>query len=342
MKKVRLLLIVCIIQAVLLIASIFASVITLPQIMHFGENKVPLTVVLGTADDKHNGYAQVTAYGAIADDGKDDTAAFKKALETNASIYVPTGTYDVKETIVIDNKTLKGSGNTIIRSSAKNTVVSLSGSAVVEDISFCFADGALSGKEKSGEKVALLDNGLTQGSMIRGVGFTNVGTGFFSNLEKGAFCTTIEAVTFNNFSYKAIEITNGMSAVIRSATIGKGLNTEATPVSLGGVVTIEAMCFDATECDYAVELNKATSVFVRNITFKNVKASAKALISCNSARFTIQIATLLDTTCDNIIDVNDSENADVVTEGILNMIYSNNLDVSVSKSDKIISEFKLK
>lgn len=343
MKKVRLLLIINIVQVVLLITSICASVIILPKIMHFGENKVPLTVVLGTEDDKLNGYAQVTAYGAVADDGKDDTAAFKKALETNASIYVPTGTYDLKDTIVIESKNLKGSGNTVIRSSAEKAVAILSGSVVIEDVDFCFADGDLTGNEKSGEKVALLDNGLTQGSMIRGVGFNNVGTGFYSNLEKGALCTTIEAVTFNNFSYKAIEITNGMSAVIRSATVGKAFNSVTTPVSLGGVVTVEAMGFTATECDYALEFNNATSVFVKNLSFKDVKATKKALVNCNSARFTVQVATLLNTGCDNLFAVNDTDGTKVATAGTVNMVYSNTSnDFSISQSEKIISEFKLK
>lgn len=345
MKKVKLLLTINIIQVVLLIASICAAVIFLPKVMYFGDRNVPQTVVLGSEDDKHNGFAQVTAYGAVANDGKDDTAAFKKAIATNASIYVPAGTFDLKDTIVIDGKTLKGSGsgNTTIRSSAENTAISLSGSCVVEDISVCFAEGALSGKEQTGEKVALLDNGLTQGSMIRGVCVSNAGTGFLSNKENGAFCTTIEAVVFDKFSYKAIEITNGMSAIIRSATIQTGANSTSTPVSLGGVVTIEAMAFVETECDYALELKQATSVFVKNVTFKKVKAASNSLINCDSARFTIQVATLIDTTCKNIVAVNEAQDAPFTTEGIVNMVYSDaDASFSVSDSDKVKCEFNLK
>lgn len=346
MKKVRLLLIINIVQVVLLIGSICAAVIFLPNIMNFEENKVPLTVVLGTDDDKHNGFAQVTSYGAVADDGKDDTAAFKKALATNASIYVPVGTYDLSETLVIDNKTLKGTGskNTVIRSSAENIIVSLSGSAVVEDMSLCFADGCISNSEKSGDRVAIFDNGLTQGSMIRGVGFSNIGTGFLSSADsKGAFCTTLEAVTFNDFSYKAIEIVNGMSTVIRSATIGKGTNPNVIPVSLGGVATIEAMSFNVTECEYLLQFKRASSIFVRNITFNGVKASSEAMISCNSARFSMQVATLLDSSCKNLVDVNDGADVSFVTEGTVNMIYSDSdAVVSVSESDKIKNEINIK
>ena len=339
MKKVKVLLAINIIQIILLITSVVAAVLVLPNIMSFGENKVPPTVNLGTEIDKNSGFAQVTSYGAIPNDDKDDTLAFKKALKTNASVYVPVGTYDLKETLVIDSITLKGCGSakTIIRSNADNVAISVKGNAIVEDITVEFAQNVISGKEKIGEKVAIEDAGLLSGSMIRGVGFKNFGTGFLSNGEtKGAFCTTLEAITFSDFSYKAIEIKNGLSTVIRSATIGKGKSNKLTPVSLGGVVTVEAMNFSETECEYALEMLNADSMYVRNISFSGTKAVSKNLINCVNSRFTMQNVTLLDTDCENLININDADNKELKTDGTVSLVYSNTGDVAIDK-DGIIT-----
>ena len=339
MKKVKVLLIVNIIQIILLIASIIASIFILPNILSFGESSVPPTVVLGTELDSTNGFAQVTSYGAIPNDGKDDTSAFKKALKTNASLYIPVGTYDLNETLLIDSITLKGCGstNTVIRSNADNVAISVKGNAIVEDITVEFVEKAISGEEKSGEKVAIEDAGLLSGSMIRGVGFKNFGTGFLSNSEtKGAFCTTLEAITFSDFSYKAIEIKNGLSTVIRSATIGKGKSNKLTPVSLGGVATVETMNFSETECEYAFEMVNADSVIVRNISFTGTKATSKSLINCANSRFTLQNVTLLDTDCENLININDADNKELKTDGTVSLVYSNTGDVAIDK-DGIIT-----
>lgn len=338
MKKVKLLLIVNIIQIILLIGSIVAAVILIPKVMLFDTGEVPLTVILGTDEDVHSGFAQVTSYGAVPDDGKDDTAAFKKALKTNASIYVPIGTYDVKETIVIESKTLKGAGaeRTVIRSSAKGAAISLKGSTVVEELTVSFADDVLTGSEKTGEQVAILDNGMTNGSMIRGVGFKNVGTGFLSNAdEMGAFCTTIEGVTFEDYSYKAIEVKNGLSCVIRSATVGKALSNKLIPVSLGGVVTVESMSFNGVECDYAIELKNSTSTVVRSLIFNKTKAFSECFIRCDSARFTLQTVNFLSADGKNLLSVEDAEDANVSTDGLVLSIYTDTDGISVCKDGKI-------
>lgn len=342
MKKIRTLFIVNIIQIVLLIASVVAAVVLLPNVMLFNNVDVPAVVTIGTDDDAYNGYAQVTSYGAVPNDGKDDTKAFKAALKTNASIYVPAGVYEVKETIVIDNKTLKGCGsaNTVIRSSADKTAVMLSGSAVVEEISIEFSEKSITGNEKSGERVAVLDNGLANGSMLRGVGFKNIGTGFLSNSDsKGAFCTTIEAVTFEDYSYKAIEIKNGLSTVIRSATVGKGKSEKLVPVTIGGNVTVESIGFEKTNCKYALELKNGTSLFLRNIVFNNAKVSSESLVLCDTARFTMQTATLIDTDTKNLISVNDSKDGDFSSNGSVAMIYNeSDREITVSENADIICD----
>ncbi len=344
MKKIKTLLIINIIQIVVLIASIVAAVFVLPNALVLGNKKVPATVILGTELDKLSGYAQVTNYGAVANDGKDDTTAFKKALKTNASIYVPVGTYEIKDTLVLENLNLKGSGagNTVIRFSSKEVAVSVSGRSVVEDITIEFSEKSITGKEKSGEKVAILDNGLTNGAMIRGVSFKNVGTGFLSNADsKGAFCTTIEAVTFDNYSYKAIEIKNALSTVIRSATVGKGSSKALIPVSLGGEASIESISFVDNECEYAIELKNASSAYLRNIVFNNTTA-AKGFALCDSSRFTMQTVSVLSKNSGCLVSVNDVTNKNFASTGKVYLLYSNCGDMTVSSSDKISCDAILK
>lgn len=338
MKKLRLLLIVNIIQVILLIGSIVAAVFVLPNVMLFSNAKIPTAVVIGSEVDKLSGFAQVTSYGAVADDGKDDTDAFRKALKTNASIYVPVGTYDITETLEIDNKNLKGSGtvNTVIRSSAKGAAISLKGNTVVEDLTVSFADDAISGKEKQGERVAILDNGMTNGSMIRGVAFKNVGTGFLSLSDNmGAFCTTIEGVTFEDYSYKAIEIKNGLSGVIRSATVKSGKSDKLIPISLGGVITVESLCFRDATFDYGIELKDSFSTVIRSLTFDKSKASSGNFIRCNSARFTLQTVNFLGTQGENLLSLEDNEDAKVKSDGLVLEIYSDTEGINVTSDGKI-------
>lgn len=338
MKKVRLLLIVNIIQIILLIGSIVAAVILLPNVMLFSNAEIPLTVILGTDVDKNSGFAQVTYYGAIPNDNKDDTKAFEEALKTNASIYVPIGTYDISKTLEIENKTLKGCGikGTVIRSSAEDFAISLKGSCVAEEFTVSFADSALTGSEKSGERVAIYDNGLTNGSMIKSVAFKNIGTGFLSDKEEmGAFCTTIEGVTFENYSYKAVDIKSGLSSIIRSTTVFKGKSDKLIPVSLGGVVTVESLCFKETVCDYAIELKNSDSTVVRSLTFDKTKASSGSFIRCDSARFTLQTINLLDAEGNNILSLEDDKDAIVKSDGLVLTVYTNKEGITVCKDGKI-------
>lgn len=338
MKKLRLLLIVNTIQIVLLIGSIVAAIFVLPNVMLFSNSEIPLTVVLGTDVDQLSGYAQVTSYGAIPDDGKDDTAAFRKALKTNASIYVPLGTYDISETLEIENKNLKGCGikGTVIRSSAEGAAIALKGNSVVEELTVSFSDDAVSGNEKQGERVGILDNGMTGGSMLRGVAFCNVGTGFLSLSDKmGAFCTTIEGVTFEDYSYKAIEIKNGLSSVIRSATVKSGKSKSLIPVSLGGVVTVENLCFQSTAFDYAIELKDSTSTVVRSLTFNEATANSGSFIRLENARFTLQTVNLLESAGNNLLSVDDNADNAVTSDGLVLTVYTDAQDFTVTPDGTI-------
>lgn len=343
MKKVKVLLIVNIIQIVLLIGSIVAMIFVLPNVMLFSNTKIPSVVVMGTTEDVHNGYAQVTTYGAIPNDNKDDTNAFKKALQTNASIYIPDGVYDIDETVVIEDKNIKGSGSgrTIIRSAASDYAISAKGNCVIEELGIEFSN--LSGNEKTGEKVAIFDNGLTNGSMVKSVAFKNIGTGFLSSADKnGAFCTTIEAVTFDDYSYKAIDIKSGLSTVLRSVTIGKGKTDKLIPVTLGGVVTVESVTFNDTVCEYAIELNNSLSAILRSVIFNKTNATSSNFVLCDSARFAMHTVTLIESTGENLICVADEKGSTTKSGGSVLMIYSNGKDINVSNDKTITCDAILK
>ncbi len=336
MKKVKVLLIINIIQIILLIGSIVATVIILPNVMLFSNTEVPAAVVIGTTVDVQNGYAQVTSYGAIPNDNKDDTKAFKKALQTNASIYIPDGVYEVNETLVIENKNIKGSGSAraIIRSSASDFAISAKGNCVIEELGIEFSN--LNGNENTGKKVAIYDNGLINGSMVKSVAFKSIGTGFLSDSDNnGAFCTTIEAVTFEGYSHKAIEIKNGLSTVLRSVTIGKGKNDKLIPVTLGGVVTVESITFNDNTCEYALELKNSLSTVLRSVIFNKINAASSNFIRCDSSRFTMHTITLLDSSGKNLIYIADAQNSTTKTNGTILMIYNNGKDISVSNDSNI-------
>lgn len=75
-------------------------------------NKVSITKT-DTAIDKYS----IISYGAIPDDGKDDTAAIKKALSgKNAYVYFPPGEYHVSEGLKLPNALhLEGKGKVTIK-----------------------------------------------------------------------------------------------------------------------------------------------------------------------------------------------------------------------------------
>ena len=76
----------------------------------------------------------VAQYGAIPDDGKDDTAALQKAISANVgkllTLYLPSGTYNVSNTLVWKNAAgLYGAGVSLQGQNQANTIIKLDNGA---------------------------------------------------------------------------------------------------------------------------------------------------------------------------------------------------------------------
>ncbi len=330
MKSVKALAVVTALQAVLLVAAIVACVLLVPGLLGLGAGDMPPTLVLGSEDTVHNGYAQVTDFGATADDDRDDTAAFKAALKTGASVYIPGGKYNISENLTVSDRILKGAGNTLICFTSPSAGLTLSGSAILYEMGLTFTDKALD----KGDCVAITDGGLTAGSLIRGVAFHKVGTGIKSDRERGAFCTTIESVTFKDYKNEAISISDGLSTIIRSATVYAG--ADKTPVILGGNVTVDSLSFEGITAKAALSLENCHSATMGSLIFNEVKADT--LVSCSGARFTLKSATLASTTADTLVAVAEKEGA-IASEGRIVMV---NGDIKISDSDSIVCNTHIK
>lgn len=309
-KKQKLLLVILIVQAVILVAGIVAAVFLMPNIMLFdNSDKMPNTVVNGIDSDVHNGYADVTLYGAVADDGEDDTEAFINAAKTGANVYVPLGTFDIKETVNLKGQSLKGGGidRSVIRFNGKGTITKLSGAAMIEDITLTFAEGTVSGDEIEGEQVAIYDDGITNGAMLRAVKAENVGTGYYSKVEAATnLSVSIESLIINKFSYKAIEIKDANATLLRTLNIGESIGKVDAAVSLCGSFTLESIAFNKTECNYPLEFLAADSAVVKSVVFNGVKAESGSLIKSVSSVLSIQVATVKETPANALIKIEDS------------------------------------
>ncbi len=335
-KKVRILAIINIVQAVLLIAAIVTAIFILPDIMLFdNSDSLPAVVVQGSENDIYNGYADVTAYGAVADDEKDDTDAFIAAAKTGAGVYVPFGTFDIKNTVNLKGQNLKGAGldRTVIRFNGEGTIVKLSGAALIDDLTLTFNE--VSGNEKEGEKVALLDDGLTMGSMIRSVKTVNVGTGFYApNASKNDSVVTVESFIVDKFSYKAICIKKSNSMIFRAVNVREAIGDIDSAVTLGGSFTIETLHFSMTQAKFPLEIIGAQSAIVKGVLFDSVTAKSGSLLRCDSSTFSMQMVTVKGSKASNFVKIDDSADGSPSSGDIITL-YSDSGILTVDEQNVI-------
>lgn len=295
------------------------------------------TLVFGSDSDKHNGYADVTLYGAVADDGKDDTKAFIKAAETGAGIYVPLGTYDIKETVTLRGQNLKGSGidRTVIRFNGEGTIVEMKGAATIDDITLSFADKYITGKEIAGEQVAIKDIGIVNGAMLRSVKAVNVGTGYYSAIDAATDLSfDVESLIVDKFTYKAIEIKDARSTTLRSINIGEANGEADSAVTLGGTFTLEAMVFSGTKCNYPIELTTCTSASVNSIVFDGVQAKSGSLFKSISSVFSMRTVTVKDSQATMLVEIEDTAEGGETIGNVISL-WSNSGEIKTDAENKI-------
>ena len=326
--------------AVLLVGVVITTIILWPILWkNTDPDTIPTTIVFGTDSDKHNGYADVTLYGAVPNDGKDDTKAFIKAVNTAAGVYVPLGTFDINETVTLRGQNLKGAGidRTIIRFNENGNIVEMKGASTIDDITLCFADEYITGNEKKGEQIAIKDCGITNGAMLRAVKVSNVGTGYFSDkdIEVGTNMSfSFESVLIDKFSYKAIEIKDTKAVVLRSVRVSSAIGDIDTAVSLGGTFTLESFVFSDIECQYPIEFVKCKSAVCNSIIFEGVKAKSGKLIKSTSSVLSANTVTVTDSEAEFLVDIIDErENGE--TMGNILSLWSDSENFKIDATDKI-------
>ncbi|MFD0714282.1 glycosyl hydrolase family 28-related protein [Paenibacillus sp. GCM10027626] len=172
-------------------------------------------VAITSAEQNRQGYINVVDFGAVPNDNMDDTEAFKRAIATGKSIYVPAGTYHVNETLQIQNQNLIGSGmfvSTIV-SRAKNVkapIIKAGRTTSISDLNLQFDSSLITDQEGEGERVAIYTGqqwSLQRGSTIRNVRIENVGTAIYCPDGQGAesFSVTYDTLEIENYSYRGFD-----------------------------------------------------------------------------------------------------------------------------------------
>lgn len=236
------------------------------------------------AKNKFNptGYNQalynICDFGAIPNDGKDDTNAFKVTINlTNESIYIPPGEYNISESIYVNAASLIGAGvdKTVIVAdfeNARDPIIWAGGRAQIRDITIKFADHCVLGNEIEGERVGIFTSAkgirrLCRGGEISNVKIQNVGTGIYASqpevLEQyktnndgaTAFSNTFEDVSVIDFSYRGIS----MLADSRTGNVWRNIY-----LSSGKYEANTAFFFDGEESESSI-----TSLTVADSKLKN-------------------------------------------------------------------------
>ncbi len=171
------------------------------------------------------GHYNVCAFGAVPNDGKDDTAAFIAMGLEEKGIYVPAGIFEVNQTIELLDGALIGCGaekSVIIckTETDREPIIEAGGRCVIRDITIRYDDSCITGNELAGERVGIytgqMEKTLKRGTSITNVKIENVGTGIYSPLqdidkfkmEAVSFSVTYESVSVTDFTYRGFDMAN--------------------------------------------------------------------------------------------------------------------------------------
>lgn len=169
------------------------------------------------------GNYNVCSFGAVANDGKDDTAAFVAMGSKSKAIYIPAGEFEVSETIELLDSSLIGCGaekSVIIckNESDRDPIIEAGGRCVIRDLTLRYDDSCIKGNELAGERVAIytgqMEKTLKRGTSITNVKIENVGTGVYSPMgeidkfKMGAvsFSVTYESISVTDFTYRGFDM----------------------------------------------------------------------------------------------------------------------------------------
>lgn len=246
-----------------------------------------LCLSLGIAVNAKNnpeptGYNQavynICDFGAIPNDGKDDTNAFNLTVSMTAeSVYVPPGVYNISEPILVNSACLFGGGidKTVIVAdfeNAREPIIWAGGNAQIRDMTIKFADDRIIGNEIAGERPGIITSArgirrLCRGAEIANIKIQNVGTGIYapevaffdkySNSGEGAvaFSITFENISVIDFSYRGIS----MLSDARTGNVWRNIY-----LSSGKYEANTAIFFDGEESESSL-----TSITIADSKLKN-------------------------------------------------------------------------
>lgn len=165
----------------------------------------------------------VCSFGAIPNDGKDDTSAFIAMGEKEKAIYIPAGEFEVSQTIELLDSSLIGCGtekSVIIckNESDRDPIIEAGGRCVIRDLTLRYDDSCIKGNELAGERVGIytgqMKKTLKRGTSITNVHIENVGTGIYSPKQAivkfqataASFSVTYESVSVTDFIYRGFDM----------------------------------------------------------------------------------------------------------------------------------------
>lgn len=227
--------------------------------------------------------------------GDNDSAI--KASGNN--LYVPAGTYIIKEPIVLNDGNLIGAGmdKTVIIADfedARTPIVVAGYKTAISDIQFRYKDGLVTGEEKRGERTGIFCGtklSLQKGASVKNVKFKNVGTGLYApgevkssdlgleeagseddiKLTSVVFSATFDNIVIEDFSFAGIDFTT-------HSRTGNVLNN--IYLSSGKYACESALIFKGGESESHISLlTVADTRAVTPIIFEKVSALDMGVLS---------------------------------------------------------------
>ncbi len=236
---------------------------------------------------------------------------------------IPEGIFEIKDTIILNGGLLKGAGvdKTILVADfedSKKAILNMGWTSKLEDMTICFKQGLVTGKEKAGERVAIYTKShlpLQKGAYIRNVKIDNVGTGIYSNdFPSITFSVMYNNVSVTNFSYRGFDI----SSPFRTGNIYSNLylssgNFRCDSAFYFGAkndgdeeseTTIDNLAICNTVAKTPLFMESARGLIAKNIVLNNVNAN-ESLIFWQDSDGCIEDLTVKNSNikCDSIIKI---------------------------------------
>lgn len=254
-------------------------------------------------EDVNKAWYNALFFGAIPNDGVDDTGAIKQAL-SGGTLYLPEGEYIIKETLALGKLVGAGSDKTIITADFEDPmkpILNTSRTAFVEGVTIRFKEGLVTGEETEGQRLGINTSGRF--STQRGTRFTdvvveNVGTGIASGIAKSVlgreededqfFSVTMDKFTVKDFSFRGFDFRSGARTgnYFKDITLISGKYRADSAVYWTGEeseTAIGKMTIKDTIAETPMYLTRLHGLSADEIIFDNVYALHYPLITLESS-----------------------------------------------------------